>query len=100
MQEYLDSKLHLLSTSIGERVRCTFIVTKSKDIAMNCESVLERLQRSEVSNPPAYGAKIASYILNDSNLREMWYEDIMTMSSRIKSMREGLYNLLVKNGRP
>jgi aspartate/tyrosine/aromatic aminotransferase len=100
MQEHLDSKLYLLNTSIGERVGCTFVVTKSKDIAKNCESMLERLQRSEVSNPPAYGAKIASHILNDSNLREMWYDDLVTMSSRIKSMRGGLYNLLIKNGKP
>lgn len=59
---------------------------------------MERLQRSEVSNPPAYGAKIASMILNDAKLTEMWYADLITMCSRIREMRHALYNLLVENG--
>ena len=82
----------------GERVGCTFMVTKDAEVAANVESVLERLQRSEVSNPPAFGAKIASMILNDENLREMWFADMVTMCSRILQMREALYNLLVENG--
>lgn len=57
------------------------------------------LQRSEVSNPPAYGAKIASTILNDEGLRGMWYEDLITMSSRIRAMRTALYDHLNKSGR-
>jgi len=67
-------------------------------VAVNCESVMERLQRSEVSNPPAFGAKVASMILNDDKLTKMWYADLVTMCSRIRRMREALYNLLVQNG--
>lgn len=59
---------------------------------------MERLQRSEVSNPPAFGAKIASLILNDDKLTEMWYGDLRTMCSRVRQMREALYRLLVENG--
>jgi len=83
---------------VGERVGCTFLVTKTAEIAENCESVMERLQRSEVSNPPAFGAKIASLILNDDKLTEMWYADLRTMCSRVRQMREALYRLLVENG--
>jgi len=79
-------------------VGCTFLVTKTAEIAENCESVMERLQRSEVSNPPAFGAKIASLILNDDKLTEMWYADLRTMCSRVRQMREALYRLLVENG--
>lgn len=60
--------------------------------------MLEMLQRSEVSNPPAYGAKIASTILADATLREAWHDDLITMSSRIRSMRSELYDSLVSSG--
>lgn len=61
--------------------------------------MLEMLQRSEVSNPPAYGAKIASTILADATLREAWHDDLITMSSRIRSMRSELYDSLVSSGK-
>ncbi|KAI9925476.1 hypothetical protein ASPWEDRAFT_52135 [Aspergillus wentii DTO 134E9] len=82
----------------GERVGCVFIITKTDDTARNTQSVLEMLQRSEVSNPPAYGAKIAATILDDDKLRQMWYDDLITMSSRIRSMRQELYNYLIQFG--
>lgn len=61
--------------------------------------MLEMLQRSEVSNPPAYGAKIASTILADATLREAWHDDLITMSSRIRSMRSKLYDSLNSSGK-
>ena len=60
---------------------------------------MERLQRSEVSNPPAFGAKIASHILNDPKLIKMWYSDLRTMNGRISEMRKQLHDALVKNGK-
>ncbi|OAG41879.1 hypothetical protein AYO21_03882 [Fonsecaea monophora] len=84
----------------GERVGATLVVTKSPEVAQNCDSVLERLQRSEISNPPAYGAKIATEVLRDPLLRKMWFDDLRTMSDRIAAMRSALYNLLVENGAP
>ncbi|KAI9040663.1 aromatic-amino-acid aminotransferase [Aspergillus affinis] len=84
----------------GERVGCVFVVTQTETTATNTQSVLEMLQRSEVSNPPAYGAKIASTILNDDALRAMWYEDLITMSSRIRAMRTSLYDHLNQSGAP
>lgn len=73
-------------------------MTRNADFAVNTESVLERLQRSVVSNPPAYGAKIAGTILNDDKLRHIWYDDMVTMCSRIKEMRQALYEQLLVNG--
>lgn len=65
---------------------------------MNTQSMLEMLQRSEVSNPPAFGAKIASEVLNNHELRQMWYADMISMSGRIRSMRWALYQELVSLG--
>lgn len=74
------------------------IATNSEETALNVQSVMERLQRSEISNPPAFGAKIASTILNNAELRKMWYQDLITMSSRIQNMRHALFERLVENG--
>jgi len=73
-------------------------VTKYQEIASNVESVLEKLQRSEISNPPAFGAKIACEILTNPRLREVWYADLRTMSSRIAKMRATLCTLLTEYG--
>ncbi|KGO74188.1 Aminotransferase, class I/classII [Penicillium italicum] len=84
----------------GERVGCFLLATSTEQAAVKTNSMLEMLQRSEVSNPPAYGAKIASTILADATLREAWHDDLITMSSRIRSMRSELYDSLVSSGAP
>ncbi|KAJ5125132.1 hypothetical protein N7448_004459 [Penicillium atrosanguineum] len=84
----------------GERVGCFLLANKSKQIAVNTQSMLEMLQRSEVSNPPAFGARIASQILGRDDLKKMWYADMITMSDRIRSMRNALYDHLVSLGAP
>lgn len=84
---------------IGERVGCFLLVTSTEQAAVKTQSMLEMLQRSEVSNPPAYGAKIASTILADATLREAWHDDLITMSSRIRSMRSKLYDSLNSSGK-
>ncbi|KAJ6031325.1 hypothetical protein N7540_002057 [Penicillium herquei] len=63
-------------------------------------SQLAILQRSEISNPPAYGARIASRILNDPVLFAQWEEDLRTMSGRILEMRAGLRERLESRGTP
>lgn len=83
---------------IGERVGCVLLATKTEKAAANTQSMLEMLQRSEVSNPPAFGAKIASEVLNNHKLRQMWYADMITMSERIRSMRKSLHEELVSLG--
>lgn len=60
--------------------------------------MLEQLQRCEVSNPPAYGAKIAHLVMSDNDLRKTWFDDLITMSSRIQMMRRALYNGLLGHG--
>ncbi|KAL1979229.1 hypothetical protein VTN96DRAFT_6422 [Rasamsonia emersonii] len=63
-------------------------------------SQLAVLQRSEISNPPAYGARIASLVLNDPKLFAEWEEDLRTMSGRIIEMRKGLRQRLEAKGTP
>ncbi|KAL4998085.1 pyridoxal phosphate-dependent transferase [Aspergillus recurvatus] len=74
-----------------ERVGALIVSTADPVVAKNTQSVLESLQRSEISNPPAFGAKIAETVLSDDQLRSIWFEDLKTMSGRIAEMRRALF---------
>ena len=80
----------------GERVGAVHVVLPSNDeILQNAiQSQLSKIIRSEISNPPAYGAKIVSKILNTPELYKQWEQDLITMSSRIGKMRQELVNEL------
>ncbi|KAI4737186.1 aspartate aminotransferase [Aureobasidium sp. EXF-12298] len=78
----------------GERAGCFHFVaapgSDAADTATRVGSQLAILQRSEISNPPAYGARIASVILNDEKLFAEWEDNLREMSGRIISMRKAL----------
>jgi aspartate aminotransferase, cytoplasmic len=96
----------------GERVGALHVIGATKDAASRIHSQLSVLQRSEISNPPAYGARIVSdsplpsflvhklfqmaKIMNDPELFAEWEQNIHTMASRIITMREELRRLLVE----
>lgn len=80
-----------------------FISAPGTNAAManqNIATQLAVLQRSEISNPAAYGARIASRILNDPQLFAEWEQDLRTMSGRIQEMRKGLRARLEAKGTP
>ncbi|KAI1099345.1 pyridoxal phosphate-dependent transferase [Jackrogersella minutella] len=88
----------------GERAGCFHVVTAP---ASDAEATITRiasqlaiLQRSEISNPPLYGARIASTVLNDPQLFAEWEENLRTMSGRIISMRKALRAKLEELGTP
>ncbi|EER39969.1 aspartate aminotransferase [Histoplasma capsulatum H143] len=68
--------------------------------AAHVASQLAILQRSEISNPPAYGARIAARVLNDPALFAEWEADLRAMSGRIVEMRRGLRERLERRGTP
>ncbi|KAF4342516.1 aspartate aminotransferase [Fusarium beomiforme] len=78
----------------GERAGCFHAITAPAGDASNTiariGSQLAILQRSEISNPPLYGARIVSTVLNDRDLFAEWEENLRTMSGRIISMRDTL----------
>lgn len=88
----------------GERAGAFHFVTSASPDAQSTvgriASQLAILQRSEISNPPAYGARIASTILNDSKLFAEWEENLITMSGRIIEMRKVLRAKLEEFGTP
>ncbi|KAG8923935.1 Aspartate aminotransferase, cytoplasmic [Tulasnella sp. 417] len=78
----------------GERVGALHVLAATKDEADRVRSQLSILQRSEISNPPAYGARLIALLLNDEQLLEQWKEDIKTMAYRIIDMRKQLHHIL------
>ncbi|KAI1845916.1 hypothetical protein JX265_011188 [Neoarthrinium moseri] len=78
----------------GERAGCFHVVTgpspDAEKTITRIASQLAILQRSEISNPPLYGARIASTVLNDPKLYAEWEDNLRTMSGRIITMREKL----------
>ncbi|KAL2262078.1 hypothetical protein VTK26DRAFT_2540 [Humicola hyalothermophila] len=88
----------------GQRAGCFHYVaspsSEAASITTRVASQLAILQRSEISNPPIYGAKIASIILNDDALFAEWQENLRTMSGRIIAMRQALRSKLEELGTP
>lgn len=88
----------------GERAGCFHFVaapsSNAADEVSRVGSQLAILQRSEISNPPAYGARVASRVLNDEKLFAQWEEDLRTMSGRIKEMRKQLREKLEEKKTP
>lgn len=84
----------------GQRVGAFHLVCRNSDSAARARSQVVELQRGELSTPPAYGARLAATVLSDPALIEEWKQDLITMSSRIKSMRRALYDELKRLGTP
>ncbi|KAI9204690.1 pyridoxal phosphate-dependent transferase [Polychytrium aggregatum] len=84
----------------GERIGCLTVVAQSTEQAKNISSQLERITRSLISNPPTFGARIVSLVLNNPELYEQWKTELKSMADRIILMREQLYDALVKHETP
>ncbi|CAK9437457.1 uncharacterized protein LODBEIA_P18350 [Lodderomyces beijingensis] len=86
----------------GERVGAIHVVLPNDDpvFARAVKSQLNLIIRCEISNPPAYGSKIVSTILQDPALYKQWRQDLKTMSSRIIKMRQALRQKLEALGTP
>jgi aspartate aminotransferase, cytoplasmic len=80
----------------GERIGMVAFVTKTSQTAKKVSSILENVQRATVSSPVVYGAQIVSTILGDTQISKQWAMDLITMSTRIQTMRQRLYEQLVR----
>jgi len=74
----------------GERIGALSFVCQDADEAARLESQLKILVRPMYSNPPVYGARLISIILNDAELTTLWRKEVKHMADRIIGMREQL----------
>ncbi|KAI8801749.1 pyridoxal phosphate-dependent transferase [Cladochytrium replicatum] len=84
----------------GERVGCLTVVTQSPEQKNAVQSQLMRIIRGMISNPPLYGARIVSIVLNDPQLYQEWVANVQEMAGRIKFMRQQLFDHLKALGTP
>jgi len=82
----------------GERVGAFTVVCADGDEAARVESQIKILIRPMYSNPPRHGARIATEVMTNPELRAQWLKDVKGMADRIISMRTQLRDGLAKNG--
>lgn len=64
------------------------MITSSAESAQAVLSQIKISIRVSYSNPPAHGASIVANILGDSDLREIWQDELTEMRTRIDKMRK------------
>lgn len=94
---FLVSSSYSKSFSLyGERVGALSFVTGTSEESERVMSQVKRVIRTNYSNPPSFGAKLISEVLNSAELFALWGQELQEMRERIKKMRvlmvEGLSN--------
>ncbi|KAI8906049.1 pyridoxal phosphate-dependent transferase [Gorgonomyces haynaldii] len=79
----------------NERCGCLSVVLVSEEKAKQAQSQLCKIVRASYSNPPAFGARIVSTVLNDPVLYQEWKQQLESMAQRIIQMRKQLFDRLV-----
>ncbi|MHC8412027.1 amino acid aminotransferase [Pseudomonas sp. Hz4] len=80
----------------GERVGALSIVSESKEESARVLSQVKRVIRTNYSNPPTHGASIVTAVLNSTDLRTQWEEELAEMRLRIRGMRIQMVDLLAQ----
>jgi aromatic-amino-acid transaminase len=78
----------------GERVGSLSVVAQSGDEAERVLSQLKRLVRTNYSNPPTHGGRVAATVLTTPELRSLWEQELGRMRERIREMRRELVRKL------
>jgi len=77
----------------GERIGAVSFMAQNSQKALELESQLKILIRPMYSNPPIYGARVVSIVLNSPELTSLWRKEVKGMADRIIGVR----TLLVEN---
>jgi aspartate aminotransferase len=78
----------------NERVGNLITVLNDSGKVEAVKSQQKRIARTLWSNPPSYGARIVAMTLNDDSLYQQWKSEVNVMATRIKDMRQLLYEKL------
>jgi aromatic-amino-acid transaminase len=78
----------------GERVGSLSVVAQSGEEAGRVLSQLKRMVRTNYSNPPTHGGRVAATVLATPDLRALWEHELGQMRERIREMRRQLVDKL------
>ena len=79
----------------GERVGGLSVVCPDKAQAQLVLGQLMAAVRRNYSSPPTHGAQIVARVLQSSELRQLWSDELSQMRQRIQVMRQRLYDGVV-----
>ena len=82
----------------GERTGAMHVVCADKETAEKVLSQVKILIRTNYSSPPKHGARIASIILNNPEMRAEWLKQLVDVTKRMNDMRQALRAALEKSG--
>jgi len=82
----------------NERIGALTVIAADADAVEKVMSHIKLTIRTNYSNPPAHGAKIVTTIVNDSDLRAQWLEELKAMRDRINGMRSLFVDTLAELG--
>ena len=82
----------------GERVGNLAVVCDSMFESEKVLSQLKILARPMYSNPPIFGTRVVSSILNSPELKKEWLVDLKNVTDRISLMRTQLVSALKERG--
>lgn len=89
--EFLISSSFSKSFSLyGERVGALTLVTRERSEVEPLLSQFKWLIRTNYSNPPTHGAIVVASVLNSTELRTLWEQELAAMRSHIQQMRLSL----------
>ena len=84
----------------GERVGALSIVGASRQEALRVQSLVKRIIRSIYSSPSTHGGALVAGVLNSTELRAVWEQELTQMRERIHAMRAGMVEKLAAQGAP
>jgi aspartate/tyrosine/aromatic aminotransferase len=76
------------------------IVHSSKEAIECLESHAKRIARTCYSSPPAHGAHIAAFLLQDHKLTAMWKNELQRVCAQLRTQREILFEALRQKNPP
>lgn len=94
MPLFVSSSFSKSLSLYGERVGSLSVVAASAEESERVLSQLKRLVRTNYSNPPTHGGRIAATVLGTPELRSLWEEELAKMRERIREMRRQLVRRL------
>lgn len=82
----------------GERTGALHFVTSDRATAGRLMSQVKIIIRCNYSSPPKHGARIASAILNNPQLRQQWLDELVVVCKRMNDMRTALRGSIERKG--
>ena len=80
----------------NSRVGCLIVAVPERELLKNVMSQLEWIARAMYSSPPVQGARIVTRVLECTDLRKMWMNELAEMVARVREMRRLLYDGLIR----